>query len=436
MRNKLNRGLALLLSLIVGVAALIPVQAVSEQEKNSYREKIARLDESIALNQQKIDSNKRRKSSAKKDAKGLQEQVQGLQNQISGYNGKIRNLNEKIALMNGEISAQEDRIAALEREMAPTKRQIAAAQQKLGGRMRAAYEAGNISNIQLLLESDSFVEFLNRMEMLDRISRNDNAIIRRLRRSIAGTQKKQDSIRKYQDSIQADMQEVQSAKNELETSKQEIVAKQNELNIEIQKLDLYMSQLDLDSAEAKQSIAEARAAQEVFMDALNGRLSQISSVGTGTIGPGGMIWPVPDSASYISSGYGPRNGGYHYGVDIADPKAKAGQAVAIVAAAAGTVKVASNICTHNYGKHYNCGCNGGYGNYVVIDHGNGLLSYYGHMARALVQTGQRVAQGQIIGIMGSTGFSTGPHCHFEICVNNGQSRSMAARNPLAYVGRH
>ena len=196
MRNKLNRGLALLLSLIVGVAALIPVQAVSEQEKNSYREKIARLDESIALNQQKIDSNKRRKSSAKKDAKGLQEQVQGLQNQISGYNGKIRNLNEKIALMNGEISAQEDRIAALEREMAPTKRQIAAAQQKLGGRMRAAYEAGNISNIQLLLESDSFVEFLNRMEMLDRISRNDNAIIRRLRRSIAGAQKKQDSIRK------------------------------------------------------------------------------------------------------------------------------------------------------------------------------------------------------------------------------------------------
>ena len=130
----------------------------------------------------------------------------------------------------------------------------------------------------------------------------------------------------------------------------------------------------------------------------------------------------------MSSGYGSRWGTFHYGIDITG----GGGNAPIVAAAAGRVTIASNTCSHNYGKNYNCGCNGGYGNYVVIDHGNGLLTYYGHMSRAIVSAGTYVQQGQTIGYMGSTGYSTGNHLHFEVRVNDGTSRSVAARNPMNY----
>lgn len=433
-------GLALLLVLVFTFLALVPSQMVwpvqaakpTAEQKQTYKERIAQLDQAIDVYQQRIEENNQKKSAAKQSAKDVQAQVDALQGQISAYSEKIDLINDQIAKLNNQINKSEAEIARTEQSMAGTKKKIAAAQNRLGGRMRAVYESGNMSNLEILLESDSFVEFLNRMEMISRISREDNATISRLKKSIAGVQKQEDSLKKAQAGLQAQKQEVQSSKTELQNAQAEVQGKKDTADEQLSELNRYMDSLDLQSAEAKQVIAEARQAQQQFMDALNGRLSVISSYGTG-LNPGGMIWPVPDSASYISSGYGPRGGSVHYGIDIADPNAKAGRAVAIVAAAAGTVRIASNICTHNYGKHYNCGCNGGYGNYVVIDHGNGLLSYYGHMARALVTAGQHVNQGQVIGIMGSTGFSTGPHCHFEIRVNNGQSRSMAARNPLNYV---
>ncbi len=441
MKRNSKRGLALLLSLIFTFLTLLPAQAAkpTKEQKQVYKEKIAQLDQAIDAYQQKIEENSQKKTQAKQSAKDLQAQIDTLQKQISAYNQKIQLLNTQIADLNNQINASEAQIARTEQSMAGTKKKISAAQERLGSRMRAVYESGNMSNLEILLESDSFVEFLNRMEMIQRISREDNATISRLKKSIAGVQKQEDELKQAQAGLQADKQEIQSSKTELQNSQAEIQGKKDLVDSQMKQLNTYMNSLDMQSAEAKQVIAEARVAQQQFMDALNGRLSQISSFGSGQLdirlNPGGMIWPVPDSASYISSGYGPRGGTFHYGVDIADPNAKAGKAVPIVAAAAGTVRIASNICTHNYGKHYNCGCNGGYGNYVVIDHGNGLLSYYGHMSRALVRAGQHVNQGQVIGIMGSTGFSTGPHCHFEIRVNNGQSRSMAARNPMNYVRR-
>ena len=85
----------------------------------------------------------------------------------------------------------------------------------------------------------------------------------------------------------------------------------------------------------------------------------------------------------------------------------------IVAAESGTVIASNNSCPHNWGKNGSCGCGGGYGNYVFIDHGNGKLTIYGHLTNAIVSTGQTVSKGQTIGYAGSTGNSTGPHLHFE-----------------------
>ena len=151
--------------------------------------------------------------------------------------------------------------------------------------------------------------------------------------------------------------------------------------------------------------AESRilAAQESQVQALLGRASRSS----GPIGPVsniGLAWPLRGP---VTSEFGPRWGGFHSGMDIAPPAG-----TPIGAAKAGTVVYA--------------GYNGGYGNFVIIDHGGGVATAYAHMATIAVQQGGTIAQGGRVGTVGSTGHSTGPHLHYEVRING------SAQNPRQY----
>ena len=125
------------------------------------------------------------------------------------------------------------------------------------------------------------------------------------------------------------------------------------------------------------------------------------------------MWPVPGKYG-ISSYMGWRWGSFHKGIDIWAYGIRGSN---VVASAGGTVIVANNSCTHDWPKDGSCGCGGGYGNYVIIDHGNGYWTLYGHMQYTVVSVGDYVSQGQKIGVVGTTGWSTGDHCHFEVRQN-------------------
>lgn len=141
-----------------------------------------------------------------------------------------------------------------------------------------------------------------------------------------------------------------------------------------------------------------------------------SGSGSSTVTPpassGGFSWPCPGFYS-ISSGFASRWGTFHGAIDIAGGNAGA----AVVASKGGTVVRVVTGCSHNYPKNSSCGCGGGYGNYVIIQHDGTYSTLYGHMASVAVSAGQTVSQGQTIGYVGSTGFSTGFHLHFEVRVN-------------------
>lgn len=136
----------------------------------------------------------------------------------------------------------------------------------------------------------------------------------------------------------------------------------------------------------------------------------------------GFTWPCPGFYT-ISSGYESRWGTFHGALDIAGGN----DGAAVVASRGGTVVVAVSGCPHNYGKSSSCGCGGGYGNYVVIQHDGTYSTLYGHMASLTVSVGDTVSQGQTIGYVGSTGFSTGAHLHFEVRVNGSKV------NPADYL---
>ncbi len=139
-----------------------------------------------------------------------------------------------------------------------------------------------------------------------------------------------------------------------------------------------------------------------------------------------MLWPVPGHY-IISDYYGTRTwdgSGFHYGLDLGGPTIGG---ASIVAAESGTVILAINYCTHNYPKYSSCGCGGGFGNYIVIDHGGTYATLYGHCEKVDVKVGQYVQKGQTIGYVGTTGYSTGNHLHFEV-------RKDGERvNPLEYI---
>ena len=144
-----------------------------------------------------------------------------------------------------------------------------------------------------------------------------------------------------------------------------------------------------------------------------------------------LQWPAPGHYN-ITSYFGTRTlhgkVNTHNGIDISDGGING---AAACAAGSGTVLRVGTGCGHNFGKNYNCGCNGGYGNYVMINHGNGLYTLYAHLAKPTVSAGQSVSVGQQVGVIGSTGHSTGPHLHFEVYV--GGSSSANRVNPINYL---
>lgn len=133
------------------------------------------------------------------------------------------------------------------------------------------------------------------------------------------------------------------------------------------------------------------------------------------------IIDIPAGKLSTTFGYDSWRHGQHTGIDIVRPRGSE-----ITAAAKGVVKKVYNGCTHNYSKQKSCGCGGGYGNYVIIDHGGGVETLYGHCQAIYVKEGQTVNKNQPIAEVGSTGFSTGWHLHFEIHQNG------KAVDPLKY----
>lgn len=148
----------------------------------------------------------------------------------------------------------------------------------------------------------------------------------------------------------------------------------------------------------------------------------------GSITPiAGYTWPVPGFYHLTSLWDEDRGDSNHGALDIASAGVEGAN---VVAAHSGIVDVAQNDCVHNWGKDSSCGCGGGYGNWVRIDHGDGYSTIYAHMSSITVGYGDYVEAGQLLGFVGSTGYSTGAHLHFETLYFDATTQSYVKYNPL------
>jgi murein DD-endopeptidase MepM/ murein hydrolase activator NlpD len=324
-----------------------------------------------------------------------------LTGRISHESAELQRLTSEVAaLRNREeiVTAQlQEKQAELEDAQArldSLKRRLRQAVQILEQRLVAIYESSEPDLITVLLQSHGFDDLLARTQYLQTLQHQDNDIISRVRELRNEMQVTVNTVRAARDQIAARKHELDVTRTSLKQRTAELAMARRKQHATLEAVRERQGDLETDVNEISEEIAK--------------QLAQSSgALPAGPIQPGGhgLIWPV---SGPVVSGFGPRWGSFHEGIDIAVPTG-----TPVRASATGTVEIAGVV--------------GGYGNYTCVDHGGGLSTCYAHQERILVGVGQGVSQGQIIGISDCTGHCLGPHVHFEIRVN-GQ-----AVDPMGYL---
>jgi murein DD-endopeptidase MepM/ murein hydrolase activator NlpD len=309
--------------------------------------------------------------------------------QLSRLQGEVADLRSREAAAAAELAAKQAELSSAQDQLAQLRAQLRRAITILEDRLVALYKSSDPDVLTVLLSSHGFDDLLERTEYLKRLDEQDNEIVA--------------SVRDLRNQMQETVNAVKAARNA-------IAERKAELERTRVKLERRTGELAAARRQHKATLAEVRDQKQD----LEGDLSKISAKiqerlaalppGPIRAGSGQFIWPVDGP---ITSGFGPRWGSFHEGIDISAPTG-----TPIRAAGSGSVAFASY--------------SGGYGNYTCITHGGGLATCYGHQS-SFARTSGSISQGSILGYVGSTGHSTGPHLHFEVRVNG------EAVDPLGYL---
>jgi murein DD-endopeptidase MepM/ murein hydrolase activator NlpD len=265
-------------------------------------------------------------------------------------------------------------------------------------RLVDVYEHGDMGYLAVLLASKSFTDFVERWQDLRLLIASNQREVAERKQAEARVLSAQSSLQATQAALMAQQQQEQRARNQLDTladERRSLVALADDQRRHIAGEVAQMEDLTAaEDAQLRAFIVERQRELEAQREAARRAAGIVGQ----TTAPGVLAWPVFGT---ITSPFGyrrsPFGGGmeFHQGLDIAAP-----MGTTVTAAASGTV--------------ISAGWYGGYGNYILIDHGGGMATGYGHLSQIFVSAGQQVQKGQAIGAVGSTGMSTGPHLHFEV----------------------
>lgn len=428
-RTTAVRVICIVLALIFVLSLLtviIPTRAsaVSQSEINALQAKRDQIRAQQVEQQNQID--------------GLRNEKAGVLEQKAALDQEANLTQEEINVVQEQIELYADLIVEKKAELEEAKAEEAEQSELFRARMREMEEGGKLSFIVVLLESRSISDLLTRIDMISEIMSYDKALEKAL----------MDARAKVEEAEKA----LEDAKAEQEAKKGELEARKADLMAQVAEAEALVKSLEADIEAYKAAYDETEAAKQALQREIDAKVAQMEAerraaeeaarkaaeeaarqqaqqqqqqqqsqptqptqptTPTYTTGSGSMIWPCP-SCHTITSYFGWRihpitgTNKYHSGVDIG-----ASYGATVIAADSGTVITAGWVS--------------GYGNCIVISHGNGVSTLYGHLSSIAVSSGQSVSQGQTIGYVGSTGNSTGPHLHWEVTVNGER------QNPLNYA---
>ena len=428
-RKKLISVIAVIMAILMAfslIASVLPTAfAVSQSDIDALQKKKDELSQRVKEAEERVDT-------LKNEQANVLDQKTALEEKNNAAKEALDVVAQEIAMYDGIIIEKTEELNdALARE--------ANQLEKYRTRVRAMEESGGYNILAVLMASGDFNEFLTAMDDMEKIMTSD---------------------RDLEDQYIAAREESEAVKAEYEAVRSECLEKQAELRGEQQKLEGQIAETEAELASLEEQIGEAVDAYEQFLAAEEAAAQEVQAMiaayeeqrraaaapaaaaaaaaaqqsggssegGTSSgglnpgaaSGTGSFVWPVPCSTR-ITSRFGYRSDPftgeekYHSGIDIDGYGNEGGS---IIAADSGTV------ITATYSD--------GYGNYVIIDHGNGYQTLYAHMSGIAVGNGQAVSQGQTIGYLGSTGRATGTHCHFEVFINGGRTDPAQFFSGLSY----
>lgn len=446
------------------------VAAATAAEENSTQEettvdsaKYDELQDQYEALEKEKEENEQKLNEVKEDIADQKGVVNDIYDKIDATQNRIDALGTTVDLLNCDINYTVNQIDIITKQLTSLSDQIAAAQtaitekqsvleetyELLKMRIRAMYMAGSGSNLEFLLTSEDFSTLLTRTELLVRVAEHDNNLMATLESDIAELETLEATLNtnKSEQENKATQLDKQSAvladkKADAQSASAELEEKKAEIQVQYAQAKDELNQLDKESAEyiarikkQEEQLLELSAEMEEFIknngsstsDPDEEEVSEESVSGEEEKEPDaekpsnpakGMMFPLKTKGVYISSPYGmrthPITGEYkmHSGVDFSAPN--------------GTINK-EPIYAAQSGEVIFAGTRGGYGNYIIVDHGKGITTCYAHCSSIGVTTGQQVKQGQVIGKVGDTGSSTAPHLHFEVRIDG------ATTQPMNYV---
>jgi murein DD-endopeptidase MepM/ murein hydrolase activator NlpD len=387
----------LFLAALLGVLVAFAVPAALAQ---SPSERKAYLDRKISGLRGEIEAAKRKEGVLTTEIQAAGQRIDALGGGIASLSAVIAELEEDLTVHRNQLDRLLERIREQSQGIERLQEQYRIAQSRLEERLVELYQAEETDSLGILLQIQSLGDLVDELEYFESIGRQDKAIAVQIRTLRSELKVAREETRLTKAEVASETQVLAKKTAERVAARDELVAQQNALAAAQASRQGVLAGLQQGRHEAEEDV-EAMAARSAELAAqIRAAASSESSGGGGggSSGSGtsssGFIWPVN---GVVTSGFGWRWGRMHEGIDIAAPSG-----TPIRAAAAGTVIYA--------------GWMGGYGNLVIIDHGNGLATAYGHQS-AIYVGGGSVSQGTVIGAVGSTGNSTGPHLHFEVRVN-------------------
>lgn len=410
----------LVLSLIIGLVAMVANAAKSDDIQDEIDDLEAES-ESLAAERERIEGEIEKTNDEMLDIANEKAQID---KQIEILEQEIENVNEQIhqySLLIAERQAELDEIIARQNELFSRYR----------SRMRAIQEHGEISYLSVLLNADSFADMLTYRVMIEEISEADRQMMNELSAMALEVLSAKEALDNERGKLEDTKRELADAESLLAAKREESEALLNELYVlcadlqnDAQTYEDMEADISAEIAQKEEELTEAKREEYLAWLAQQNQNNGGNGGGSGTdTGDGGgsgsssgvyFMYPLA-YRGVVTSSYGYRvhpitgNYSFHNGVDLA-----VSQGTPIYASRSGYVSTA----TYNYV----------YGYYVTINHMDGYSTLYGHMTNYTVSEGEYVTQGQVIGYVGSTGYSTGPHLHFTIYYNG------STVNPMEYIG--
>ena len=398
--TRIRRGGLTAAGLLLLVSLSFPSYGTNNAQVEKEKERTSVMEEEKAKVEAALDKLEGQKADTESYVRQLDAEMSSISSQLEELSGQISDKEAEIAVTQEAL----DQAKAVEEEQ----------YQSMKLRIKYMYEKGDTSFIDLILESKSIAQMLNRAEYIAQISSYDRQMLDEYaatKENIAANEAKLETehdelltLQASTEAKQASVEELLAAKQaELSSYETQIASAQNQINAYEQDIAAQESKIQQREAEIRRQEEEARKKAEA-----SGKSYTVKSLGNTS-----FIWPCP-SSSRITSNFGGRESptegasSNHQGIDIG-----ASTGSNILAAESGVVTIATYSSSA--------------GNYVMISHGGGVSTVYMHCSSLLVSEGEQVSQGQVIAKVGSTGYSTGPHLHFGI--RSGGSYV----NPLNYV---